>query len=57
MLHNLAATGHAQIPCVVVNTISSTFDVTTPTNVGLCITTGAADAITIQQVTAEAINL
>lgn len=27
------------------------------TSAGLCITTGAADAITIQQVIAEAINL
>jgi len=57
MLHNLAATGHAQIPCVVVNTVSGAFDLTTPTNVGICITTGASDAITIEQVTAEAINL
>lgn len=57
MIHNLAATGHAIIPCVNVTTISGAFDVTTPTNVGLCITTGSADAITLQCVTAEAINL
>ena len=57
LCHNLAATGHAIIPCVVVTTVSSAFDVTTPTNVGVCITTGASDAITIQLVTAEAINL
>lgn len=56
LIHNLAATGHAQIPCVVVNTVSSGFDVTLPTFVGLCITTGASDAITIQQVTTEAFN-
>jgi hypothetical protein len=57
LVHNLAATGHAVIPCVVVNTISGTFDVTTPTFVGLCITTGSADVITIQQVEAEATGL
>ena len=57
MTHNLAATGHAVIPCVNVTTISAGFDVTTPTNVGVCITTGASDAITIQLVMAEAINL
>lgn len=58
MVHNLAATGHAIIPCVVVNTVSSAFNVTTAgLIVGLCITTGAADAITIQQITADAVNL
>lgn len=58
MVHNLSATGHATIPCVVVNTISGAFDVTVPNLiVGLCITTGASDAITIQQVDAEAVNL
>ena len=35
-----------------------TFDITVANLiVGLCITTGASDAITIQQVTAEAMNL
>jgi hypothetical protein len=57
LIHNLSATGHAQIPCVVVNTVSSGFDVTAATYVGLCITTGASDAITIQQVNAEAWNV
>lgn len=58
LIHNLAATGHALIPCVVVNTISGAFDLTTANLfVGLCITSGAADAITIQQVTAEAHNI
>jgi len=53
MTHNLAATGHAQIPIVVVNTISAAFDVriSAATYAGLCITTGTADAITIQQAT------
>lgn len=58
MTHNLAATGHAVIPCVNVTTVSGAFDVTTANLiVGLCITTGAADAITIQCVTAESWNL
>jgi hypothetical protein len=58
LVHNLAATGHAVIPCVCVCTISAAFDVTVANLVvGVCITTGAADAITIQQVQAEAINL
>lgn len=58
LVHNLAATGHAVIPCVVVNTISAGFDMTTANLiVGLCINTGAADAITIQMVQAEAWNL
>jgi hypothetical protein len=58
MAHNLAATGHAIIPNVIVNTVSGTFDVTVANLfVGICITSGAADAITIQQVIAEAVNL
>ena len=58
MTHNLAATGHASIPVVVVNTVSSGFDATVASlMVGLCLTTGASDAITIQQVFAQAVNL
>lgn len=58
MIHNLQITGHAVIPCVVVNTVSGAFDVTTAgLFVGLCITTGASDAITIQQCHADAYNL
>jgi hypothetical protein len=57
MTHNLSATGHAVIPCVCVNTISAAFDVTAPTYVGICITSGTADAITIQQCSAEAWNM
>ena len=56
MIHNLAATGHATIPCVAVNTTSSTFNLSTATYVGVCITTGASDAITINQVSAELLN-
>jgi hypothetical protein len=56
--HNLAATGHAVIPNVVVSTISAGFDVTVANLiVGVCLTSGAADAITIQQMQADAINL
>ncbi len=58
MSHNLSATGHAVIPVVVVNTISAGFDMTVADLfVGVCITSGAADAITIQQITSMAYNL
>lgn len=57
LTHNLSATGHAVIPCVDVTIISSAFDVTTPTNVGVCITSGASDAITIQSCIAEVFNV
>jgi hypothetical protein len=58
MTHNLASTGHATIPCVNVNTISSPFDVTTALlKVGVCLTSGASDAITIQTMSAIAYNL
>jgi hypothetical protein len=54
LVHNLAATGHAQIPCVVVNTISANFDNdNNDLYVGLVATTGAADAITIEFLDAE----
>lgn len=55
MTHNLAATGHAQIPSVNVNAVSGAFDNTgNALIVGLCITTGAADAISIAFMEAEA---
>lgn len=58
MTHNLQITGHAVIPVVVVNTVSSAFDVTVANLIfGLCITTGASDVITIQFATGEAWNL
>ena len=58
MTHNLASTGHATIPAVNVVTVSSAFDVTTANLiVGICATTGASDAITIQSVSAESWNL
>lgn len=58
LIHNLAATGHALVPCVVVNTVSAGFDMTVASLfVGLCITSGAADAITVQQVLTEVFNL
>lgn len=54
LVHNLASTGHATTPIVVVNAISSGFDMTANgLKVGLCITTGASDAITIKMVQAE----
>ena len=58
LIHNLSATGHAAIPCVCVSTISAVFDVTVnDLIVGICITSGASDAITIEMVQAEAWNL
>ena len=57
MTHNLASTGHATIPCVDVTTVSSAFDITTPTNIGVCLTSGASDAITVELCMAEACNL
>lgn len=58
VMHNLAATGHMVIPVAVVNTVSSVFDVTTASLIaGVCLTTGSSDAITVQQVTAQAFNL
>lgn len=58
MTHNLASTGHAVIPCVNVVTVSAGFDMTVANLiVGLCITSGAADAITIEMVQAKAWNI
>jgi hypothetical protein len=57
MTHNLAATGHAVIPCVDVNAVSAGFDMTAVTTAGVCVTSGASDAITTQLVLAEAFNI
>lgn len=58
MTHNLSATGHATIPAVAINVVSSTFDATVANLfVNLTCTTGASDAITTQLMMAEALNL
>ena len=57
MIHNLASTGHMVIPAACVATTSAAFDTTLPTNIGICITSGASDAITISQVSVRALNL
>ncbi len=61
LVHTGGATGllgHVVEPGVALNTVSGTFDVTVANLiVGICITTGASDAITIQQVIAQAGNL
>lgn len=58
MTHNLAATGHMVIPCANVVTISGGFDMTVANLIlGVCLTSGAADAITIQMVQAKAWNI
>lgn len=55
LTHNLAATGHAVIPSVNVYATSAAFDNSTSDElvVGVCITSGAADAITVEVVDAE----
>lgn len=58
LTHNLQITGHAIIPCVDVTTISAGFDVTVADLiVGICVTGGASDAVTVQLVQAMAWNL
>lgn len=58
MDHNLAATGHATIPTVTVTTVSGAFDLTVDQLIaGVCLTSGAADAITVELVTAEATSV
>ena len=58
MTHNLAATGHALIPNVNVNTISAGFDMTVANLiVWVCVTSWASDALTFQYVEAEAYNI
>lgn len=58
MLHNGNTAGHMTIPMAVVQASSAGFDVTVANLiVGVCVTSGAADALTITQVQAEAINL
>lgn len=57
LVHGLENTGHAVIPVVCLNTVSAGFDNSgDELVVGLVITTGAADAITIQMVDAELIQ-
>ena len=58
LFHNLSATGHATVPTVVLNTVSAGFDVTVANLIlGVCLTSGASDAITIQIAQAEGWNL
>lgn len=58
MTHNLATTGHMAQQCFVANTISGAFDVTVASLIiGLCITSGAADVVTIQQIQSYAWNM
>lgn len=52
------AAGHCTTPSVALSVVSSAFDVTVADLfVGLCVTTGTSDAITIQSVLAEVYNL
>ena len=57
LTHNLAATGHAQVPSVNLTTVSAGFDNDDEElYFGLCLTSGASDAITINVVTAELVS-
>lgn len=57
VVHNLASTGHMTIPVATVNAVSSGFDNTSESLIaGICITTGASDAITIDMVSAELVQ-
>lgn len=58
MSHNGNTAGHMTIPFADVNTVSAGFDTTVVSLiVGVCVTSGAADALTFQLVSAEAWNL
>lgn len=58
LVHNLAATGFATVPCVVLNVLSGVFDATTANlKASLSCTTAATTVLTFQQVVSEAINL
>jgi hypothetical protein len=50
LIHALATTGHANIPCVVVLSKSAAFDITTSTKIGLCFTAGTSDSLSIEGV-------
>lgn len=57
ILHHLVTTGHMQNAVDVLQNTSASVDLTTDgLNFGVCITTGAADVITITQVQAEFSN-
>lgn len=54
LIHNLAATGHATVPAVVLANTSASFDNSAEElYIGLYATTGAADAITVTQAYGE----
>jgi hypothetical protein len=55
--HNLATTGHMAQQCFIATVTSGAFDTTVANLViGVCLTSGAADAITISQCMAELCN-
>jgi hypothetical protein len=58
LVHNLAATGFATVPCVVLSVLSGVFNATTANlKASLSCTTAASTVLTFQQVVVEAINL
>lgn len=54
LVHNLAATGHAQVPVVAISSVPAAFDTRALGGqyIGLCLTTGAADVATTEVVEA-----
>lgn len=57
LIHNLSTTGHAQIPAVVVTTVSAGFDMTVADLIaGVCFTAGASDSLAFEQVQGELVN-
>jgi hypothetical protein len=58
LTHNLTSTGHATVPAVTLVTVSNAFNMaSTHLFAGLCVTPGASDALTIQQVFVEVWSL
>lgn len=58
MIHNLAATGFATVPCVVITGVSATFNVTTAGLIlSLSCTTAASTVLTFTQVMGQAFGL
>jgi hypothetical protein len=55
--HNGNTLGHMTIPVADVTVIASNVDISTATNIGICLTSGTSDAMTIEMVEAESWNL
>lgn len=56
MTHNLTSTGMCTTSAIVSQVTSSTFSISTATNIGIVMTTGASDAYTVKMVMTDAVN-